>query len=276
MKQISIPDLASFSLPDRGKRGMIAMLECYLDDSGTHEGSLVVVWGGVVGHKHYMDRLDVAWRKQLQQPCEGRGPIKKFSSYDLQHGDGEFAGYNQGEKDRTRRNFRQVIVDCELTVIAFGVSARDWEQVMHRQLGMLNLTAEQAAFGQAIKEVLACASVHQDPVTLQFDQGRSSQSLLTALGAVMDRDEYRPLLVNYGFSYVEAVPALQAADLVVYESYRHFVDRLGDKKAKLNPHTEKLFMEAFNSKGAWLGRREIADAAKKTQKKLRALTRRGG
>jgi hypothetical protein len=273
---LSIEELARVSLPDRGKRGMIAMLECYLDDSGTHAGSLVVVWGGVVGHKHYMDKLDAAWRERLREPCEGRPPIEKFSSYDLMHGNGEFEGYSQGEKDRTRRNFRQVIVDCELTVIAFGASVRDWEQVVHKQVGMLTLTAEQAVFGQAIKEVLACASVKEDPVTLQFDQGRSSQALNTALGAIMDREEFGRLLVNYGFSNVMAVPALQAADLVAHESYRHFVDRLADKKARLNLHTEKLFMEAFNSKGGWLGRRQIKEAARKTQKKLRGLKVAGG
>lgn len=276
MMRLSIEELARVSLPNRGKRGMIAMLECYLDDSGTHDTSLVVVWGGVVGHKHYLDQLDVAWRKQLAQPCEGRAAIRKFSSSKLLAGRGEFEGYSDAEKDATRRNFRQVIVDCELTVIAFGASVRDWEQIVHKQAAMPALTAEQAVFGKAVQEVLQCAAERQDPVSLQFDQGRSSVALNTALGSVMERDEYRHLLVNYGFSNVECVAALQAADLVAHESYRYFVERLGDKKAVLNPHTERLFQEAFNSKGAWLGRKEIKDAARKTQKKMRALTRRGG
>lgn len=269
MNCLSIEDLASFSLPNRGERGMIAMLECYLDDSGTHDGSLVVVWGGVVGYKYYMDKLDAAWREQLQMPCEGKPPIRKFSSSKLMAGWGEFEGYSEAEKDITRRNFRQLIVDLELTVIAFGASTRDWEQVMHKQVRAINMTAEQVVFGRAIREVLQCAGKEQDPVTLQFDQGRGSESLNTALGAVMDRDDHRHLLVNYGFSNVEAVPALQAADLVAHESYRHFVDRLADKNARLNPHTEQLFQGAYSSKGGWIGRKEIKEAAKRTAKKLR-------
>jgi hypothetical protein len=251
--------------------GTAKMLECYLDDSGTHDDSLVVVWGGVVGHQHYLDKLSLAWRKQLQEPCEGRPPIRKFSSSKLMAGRGEFEGYSEAERDLTRRNFRQIVVDCELTVVAFGASVRDWEQIMHKIVGMPTLTAEQAVFGQAVKEVLQCAAERQDPVTLKFDQGRSSQELETAIGAVMDRTEYSNLLTNYEFSSVEVVPALQAADLVAHESYRHFVDHLKDKNARLSPHTERLFMEAFNSKGGWIGQREIRDAAKKTAKKLRGL-----
>lgn len=274
--RLSIEELARVSLPNRGERGMIAMLECYLDDSGTHDGSLVVVWGGVVGHKHYLDKLDAAWRKQLERPCDGRLAIQKLSSFNLLAGRGEFEGYSDAEKDLTRRNFRKLIVDCELTVIAFGASVRDWEQIVHKQAAMPGLTAEQAVFGKAVQEVLQCATEHHDPVSLQFDQGRSSSGLNAALGRVMNLEQYRHLLVNYGFSSVEAVPALQAADLVAHESYRHFVERLGDKKATLNPHTERLFYEAFNSKGAWLDRKEIKAAARKTQRKLRALIRRGG
>jgi hypothetical protein len=78
---ITIEDLARATLPNRGE-GLLLVIECYFDDSGTHDASPVVVWGGVAGHAHYLDKLDKMWRALLQQPCEGKRPIKSFSSYD--------------------------------------------------------------------------------------------------------------------------------------------------------------------------------------------------
>jgi len=80
---------------------MFAMLEFYFDDSGTHNGSRIAVWGGVVGYKQYMQELEEAWKARLQCPCDGKPPIKAFHSSHLAASDGEFKGYNQAERDLT-------------------------------------------------------------------------------------------------------------------------------------------------------------------------------
>lgn len=143
------------------------MLECYLDDSGTHQGSSVVVWGGVLGHPTYIQQLSEDWAALLRCPCDGKPPIRRFHSFDLMAGRGEFEGYNQAERDLTRRNFRKAITDNDLSVLAFGVSAESWEAIVQEQEQMHWFTAEQMVIGSAIKETLAASA--NEHVLIRFD-----------------------------------------------------------------------------------------------------------
>lgn len=263
---LSIEDLARVSLPDRGARGMMAMLEVYLDDSGTHDGAPLVVWGGICGHKHYLDQLDTAWRARLLKPCDGKPPIKAFHSYDLDHGIGEFSGYNDGARDLTRRNFRQVIVECSATVLAYGVSIRDRDQVVRTLGQMPGFTAEQHVFGQAIFEVAKAAKEENEPLTLQFDQGRDSYDLRSQIQPAIETAQFDGRFLSYGFSSVSAVPALQAADLVAHEAYRVLCQFRADPKTPLRAHTQKLFNDAFFGTLNWMGRREIKKAVQKIER----------
>ena len=95
-----------------GERGMFAMLEFYFDDSGTHKGSRVAVWGGIAGYKEFLEELEIAWKAQLSHPCDGRPPIKAFHSSHLAASDGEFKSYSEAERDLTRYNFRKIIVEA--------------------------------------------------------------------------------------------------------------------------------------------------------------------
>lgn len=256
------------------------MLEYYLDDSGTHAGSPVVVWGGVAGHKHYLDQLDEAWRAQLLKPCDGRPPIKKFRSYDLAHGIGEFEGYNQGERDLTRRNFRQVIVESDVTVLAYGVSVEDWDQIIRKWWKQPNFTAEQSVFGKALFDIAVAARAEGEALSLQFDQGRDTPELRQVIMPAIQSAEYDGRFVSYGFSPVASVPALQAADLVVHEAYRAFKQLLGDSNAVPQPHAKRLFEDPFAGAAKWMGRKEIKDtvrkierARKREEKRLRKMGR---
>ncbi|MBX3492522.1 MAG: hypothetical protein KF899_06145 [Parvibaculum sp.] len=267
--------IARVSLPDRGNRGWLAMLECYFDDSGTHDGSAVVVWGGVAGHKFYLDQLDAAWRARLLCPCDGKPPIKKFRSYDLEHGIEEFDGYNQGERDLTRRNFRQVIVESSASVIAWGLSVRDWDQIVRQWGKQPEYTAEQAVFEKSVFEIVKSAKAEGEALSLQFDQGRDTDRLRNAIKPTIEAAKNEGRFVSYGFLPVAQTPALQAADLVAYEAYRAFVPLLSDPKAEPRLHAKRLFEDdIFSGAAQWMGRKEIMDAARRFgQSRKRAVKR---
>ncbi len=58
--------------------GPALMLQCYLDDSGTHGGAPVVVWGGVIGSVDQFGRLEDQWKRLLREPLPGKLPLKSF------------------------------------------------------------------------------------------------------------------------------------------------------------------------------------------------------
>src|SRR4051794_21439412 len=144
MRSLSVEDVARVSLPSRGRRGMLAMLEFYLDDSGTHKRAEVAVWGGIVGYPQFLQELSDAWERQLLAPCEGKPPIRAFHSSHLFNGWGEFAGYSEREKDLTRVNFRKIIVDAGVTLLAYGISVVDWEELVTGRARIMLGDAERA------------------------------------------------------------------------------------------------------------------------------------
>jgi hypothetical protein len=250
------------------------MLESYLDDSGTHDGSPVVVWGGVAGHKHYLDKLDAAWRARLLDPCDGKSPVKAFHSYDLEHGQGEFEGYNQGARDLTRRNFRQAIVESSVTVIAWGVSVKDWDQIVRLRERQPSFSAEQAVFGKAIFELVKAAKAEGEALSLQFDQGRDTPELRALIQPTIETAEYEGRFLSYGFLPVGSVPAMQAADLVVHEAFRAFSALQKDPNAKPRAHALRLFEDPFAGAAQWMGRKEIKEAVRRIEQERKRKAKR--
>lgn len=257
MMRLSIEDLARVSFPDRGNAGgVFAMLEFYYDDSGTHNGSDVVVWGGVTGYKEVMDDLDKAWRARLARPTGNRPPLSKFHLYDLVHGLNEFSGYSDGEKDRVRRNFRKCIVDSGACVLAYAISRVDWDAIATPAAKLLLGSAERMIFGMAVMASCKIAMNEGQPLSFIFDKGRRPD-LDSILMPAIEASDVNQGIVGYGFQPVVSVMGLQAADLVAYEAYRFGCDYLLNQDAEPNIHMQRLLEEAHDQRIGWVGSEQI-------------------
>lgn len=241
----------------KGERGMFAMLEFYFDDSGTHKGSRVAVWGGIVGYKKYLEELEAAWKAQLAHPCEGRPPVKAFHSSHLAASDGEFRGYSEAERDLSRYNFRKVIVDAGLTVLSFGVSVDDWDDIVTGPARLVLGSGERLIFGQAVLAGCAAAKAEKQPLSFHFDRGRRRPELDSIIQPALEVAEMDGRFVSYGFSPVAENMGLQAADLVAHETYQFFTQYLDDKSVTTGPHLRRLFEDAHDARAAWVGKEEI-------------------
>lgn len=242
------------------------MLECYLDDSGTHDNSKVIVWGGVSGDKNAFHLFNSAWEETLNDPCDGlKPPIKAFHSYDLARGINEFKGYNQAERDRTRRNFRKVILDCSLTWISYGISLAGWEigTKDHQEAKYFN--PEGFVFGNIVKAICRSAKEHGDPISFQFDLGRQNADLESNLKPALFAADVEDHFVNFGFSNVGTIMGLQGADLVAHETYQYFTEYLKDENTDPNPHLKRLMDGAFDYSAGWYGEKEIKSAFEKAK-----------
>lgn len=250
-------DLARVTLPNRGECGMFAMLEFYMDDSGTHDGSRVVVWGGVVGYAEHMNGLESQWKARLANPCEGKPPIKAFHSSHLAAGKGEFSGYSRAEIEATRINFRQIILDAGVTVLSFGISVDDWDEIVTGRARAVLGSAERLILGQAVRAGCESARVEGQPISFQFDKGRWSSDLGSIIRPAIEAAEIDSDSVSYGCSPVKDNMALQAADLVAHATYQFLVARLGDMAVEPNAHLKQLFDGAHDAQARWVGRDQI-------------------
>ena len=242
----------------RDGNGYFCMLECYLDDSGTHCTSRAIVWAGIAGHQQYMADFEAAWNARLKAPCENLPAISQFHSAELGAGLGEFAGYSRGARDLTRRNFRKVIVDAGLSFVSFGVSVDDWKEQLAELPILRFMSPEQLVLGQAIMTV--CGSAHKNEhVSFQFDKGRSEHVSSIILPAI-EESGVAPELVSHGFSSVSQNVGLQAADLVAHETYKYFLEYLESKDSEPDAHLKRLVEDSHDNYVGWLGQEEISKA----------------
>jgi hypothetical protein len=243
------------------------MLECFLDDSGTHDGSRVLGWGAMSGDKLRLDELDLKWKARLADPCDGRKPpIKKFHSWDLYHGRGEFSGYNEAEKDRTRYNFRTIATDLKLTWFFYGISMDAWKKVAadHKVLGQV-FTAESFILAGLFKKICEEAHKYGEPIAFFINQERFTPELVTNIKVAIEKAKVPDQFVSYTGAPVKGVTGLQAADLVAHEVFRFYVERLDNPKAQPNAHLKSLAENVHSFQDGWFGEEDLRKMIEKIE-----------
>ena len=112
------------------QHGVLAVLEFYLDDSGTHGEAPVVIWGGVVGTVEQFEFLEEKWNALLENPLPGKPPLEKFHLTECRGCRGEFEGYSRAESDRVQYLFRQIIIESGLMPVAYGTDTDAWNKLV--------------------------------------------------------------------------------------------------------------------------------------------------
>lgn len=235
------------------------MLKCYFDDGGTHDGSPVMVWGGILGHSAFLEEFENNWNAQLREPCEGKPPIKAFHSAHLKAGIYEFLGYNRAESDRTRYLFRKVITDAGLSVASFGISVSAWKQLVPERLRPALGDHERALFGMVIKSCCEMASREEIQCSLEFDLGRKNPNLDSIIQSALEAANATASPPSIRFSPVSGNCALQAADLVAHETYQFFNEYNRNADVEPDVHLLKLFEGVHDAQAGWIGPEEISE-----------------
>ncbi|WP_137754032.1 hypothetical protein [Sphingopyxis sp. L1A2A] len=254
MRHFPNRDLVRLSFPGQGERGCFLMLQGYFDDSGTHCDSSVVVWGGVMGDTEWFTKLERDWLPLLQQPIPGKPPIKQFHLSHISNGWGEFEGYNQAERDRVIKLFRDAVIRSGVIPVSFSVCVEDWNKFASPICKELYKSPEQFAFMSCVMAAHRMSDISKAPVSLQFDAARLQDSRGDIVSGAMQY--FENTLVSVGFNNCAALPGLQAADMVAYEAYIYSLQSLiGDEEPR--PHFKRMLEGAADAHGFILRREEI-------------------
>lgn len=252
-----------------GKRSCereVAVLKAYFDDSGTHDGSPILVLGGLLGNEEQWDSFESQWNAKLQNPCRNKPPIKAFHSYDLIHKLGEFKSYNQAEIDAVNHDFRKIIMNNGLFGVAVAINLDAWKSLISisNLLNAIFGPAEGCAFSNCLKLLFDIIRVKNlpDKIFVWFDEGTEDQFQDWAKLYCSQKKEY-PNLNGIAFSPVNETPGLQGADMIAYQTYQYAQLWLQDSfKApeKTNAHFKDYLMNhAHLSSAIIIDERHIAD-----------------
>lgn len=243
------------------------MLRAYFDDSGTHDGSPVVVWGGLIGTEEQWTEFDRKWRHLLAKPLPDKAALTKFSLWDCTRGEGDFAGYNQAERDLVTRLFRQVIIESELVSTAAIIPPHDWDDLVTGEMREQKGDAEQQCVVHCLVRTIGIAEDYYkgDQIAVMFDKGRESLRLHQMIHSVLDwHDGIKSAvrIADIDFGIVRECTPLQGADTVATESYWYGKEFLsaGNDAARASARAHFLaFEKDMRCEGMILSREAIEE-----------------
>jgi hypothetical protein len=116
---------------------LMASVQAYLDESGTHHTSPITVVAGAVGHKSAWLSIDVQWRAVLD-----KSKVGEFHATDLNSAQGEFVGWDEPKRRALTSLLLKVITNENIIPTGVAVS-NDVFALASREFPDLPITAYQ-------------------------------------------------------------------------------------------------------------------------------------
>ena len=200
----------------------IAMLEAYVDDSGTHEGSRAAVVAAFVASREQWARFESDWRRMLAE--QG---LSAFRMSDFENGWGEFRDWDPVRRQKVRefvfttikirtqcRMATGIEVEAIRAVVPPSDDTRPYFWCVIELLKHIARWAGKYAPGQNIAYV--------------FEDGTQGKGqIMEALDYVRRHRETwaKYHIASYAFGDKRKVVPLQAADVLAYECYKELTNR---------------------------------------------------
>jgi hypothetical protein len=91
------------------------MISAYFDDSGSHDDSHIIVYGGLIGSEDKWNPFLDEWEKKLANPLPGKAPLSQFhTSRCLSRGRG-FEDYTRIEAECLVADLAKLVADSTLS-----------------------------------------------------------------------------------------------------------------------------------------------------------------
>ena len=222
------------------------MLTAYFDDSGTHVDSAFVLLAGLYGTDEQWKAFNLAWRNKLDDPVPHKRPLRRFHMFDCHHGEGEFVGYSQAERDALIHDLRSIIISHRLHGYCCGGSRLDWDALVSGDICRFLGDAERFCVTQCFVWVREWADRSgETEIAYVFDNRPHRSELNKRVFEFFQRyhevTKEGPIHNSISFLASSDVLPLQAADLVAWEYYQLGKEWLITRDdSKKRPHLQRL------------------------------------
>jgi hypothetical protein len=200
------------------------MLSAYLDESGAHDGSKVLVLGCLVASPRSWEVLAKHWRSALDTVG-----VDEFHASDCAVGGGKFRDSEKRERDGLFVRLVNIIVKNASYRAWTAVSLEDHQQCAHYSEGVPSVYAIAALGCTSRVRAIALQRGADYRVPYVFDQGKVGRRAFRAFEKMAEQGRAGSLAMGaISRGDRREMPALQAADLFAYEMYRYISDQMND------------------------------------------------
>jgi len=208
------------------------MLGAYLDDSGSHSTSDIVITAGVAGTEWRLESLEKFWRKELAQPLESLKPsLKRFHMAECQDSRGEFERWTRTETDYLCHRLGTVIIDSGVMAYGMACSRKDWDELVTGDIRAVWGDPEGMCITNCFTKLIAWAQQFTFDPEMRFVFDNRTKEVERRARAVFDAFQRRiekPRLAEISFGSSQKNLHLQAADMVAWEFYQYANDILAN------------------------------------------------
>ncbi|MBZ5557572.1 MAG: DUF3800 domain-containing protein [Acidobacteriia bacterium] len=210
-------------------RGLVAMMEAYFDESGTHTGSPVMCVAGFLFNPRNCRALERQWRSKLETVRRKHPKVKYFHMKELAPGGGQFLGVPDDERQEIERHLVGLINQRKTYGIVVATKPDDFYNTMPTKW------IEQ--YGHAYTTLCRhCVHVmghwadkhhHHGRIAYFFESGAQHQAETNGLLAGIASDAVWSKKLRYGshtFADKRVVLPLQAADVGAWQFVKFEID----------------------------------------------------
>ncbi len=206
------------------------MLGAYLDDSGSHSTSDIVITAGVAGTEWQLRSLEKMWRQELDTPLEGlKASLSRFHMAECQGSHGKFERWTRTETDYLCHRLGTVLIDSGVTAYGMACSRKDWDDLVTGNLRAIWGDAEGMCITNCFTKLIGWAQKFTFDPEMSFIFDSRTKEVERRANAVFD--VYRrlidmPSLASVSFLNSHKILPLQPADMVAWEFYQYANDIL--------------------------------------------------
>jgi hypothetical protein len=221
------------------------MLKLFLDESGTHQGSLVTAMAGYLIHSEAVIKLESEWQSILSQKGLDELHMREFVP---PHG--RYAGWNETQKRELLEPLIVLIHKYSLSGVGAALEMDNFMQTVQANAHTRAPELVESPYEWCLRYCSIQAAIFADKNGLDgkidcvLDAGNANRHYAVE-GFIKSRQNHgladRFRLGTITVCDSKKVPALQCADLLAYEMYKE-----ADRKLSESPRsTRKSFMKLF-------------------------------
>ncbi len=224
-----------------GSDYLLMLGSVYLDDSGTHQGSLCVSVGGYISTPQKWESFSRDWNYTIR-----RWGLDYFHLTDFEAGHGPYKGWPERFKKQRMALLYDIINEYVMASVANSIEPEVFEVVGAKARDSVRSVYASLVGGCVANASLASRDLRLTKLEFVIESGQKERGRASHVVEFIERfrerqHTYRDLPPNFitGVSVrsKKEFPPLQAADIVAYEHYRHLPVQLGrvDKKRRVYP-----------------------------------------
>jgi hypothetical protein len=213
------------------------MLIAYLDESGTHTQSEVVMIAGFLALSTLWSAFDADWSAALAEFS-----VPYFHATERDAARGAFNSMERPVREALFNRVSRVIATHKPTAINVAVSRLHWEADRARNPNAIYSDPYHGCFEFGLQQIsLWLGPEAADSVALVVEEQREYEATARRLFELYKGSaKWGTGLASLTFASSKGLPGLQAADLLVYEKTRHEREKLKRPDAALRASVDLL------------------------------------